>query len=110
MSKLEGKIALVTGGTSGIGLATAKQFVQEGAHVFITGRRESELAAAVAAIGRHRQEMECRPMTTTFTYDTPNPNPAQTQERIREITRHCSSGSGRRLLMPRGRRRHGARP
>jgi NAD(P)-dependent dehydrogenase (short-subunit alcohol dehydrogenase family) len=51
MSKFEGKIALVTGGTSGIGLATAKQFVQEGAYVFITGRRESELAAAVAAIG-----------------------------------------------------------
>jgi NAD(P)-dependent dehydrogenase (short-subunit alcohol dehydrogenase family) len=38
MSKLEGKIALVTGGTGGIGLATAMQFVKEGAHVFITGR------------------------------------------------------------------------
>ena len=51
MGKLEGKIALVTGGNSGIGLATAKQFVREGAHVFITGRRESELAAAVKEIG-----------------------------------------------------------
>src|SRR5216683_2349814 len=53
MSKLEGKIALVTGGNSGIGLATAKQFVNEGAYVFITGRRDSELAAAIKEIGRN---------------------------------------------------------
>ena len=53
MSKLEGKIALVTGGTSGIGFSTAKQFVEEGAYVFITGRREEELAAAVKEIGRN---------------------------------------------------------
>src|SRR5260370_25179897 len=52
MGKLEGKIALVTGGNSGIGLATAKQFVNEGAYVFITGRRDPELAAAVKEIGR----------------------------------------------------------
>ena len=51
MGKLEGKIALVTGGTSGIGLATAKAFVREGAYVFITGRRERELTQAVTAIG-----------------------------------------------------------
>jgi NAD(P)-dependent dehydrogenase (short-subunit alcohol dehydrogenase family) len=53
MGKLEGKIALITGGTSGIGLATAKQFVNEGAYVFITGRREPELAAAAKEIGRN---------------------------------------------------------
>src|SRR3984893_12190063 len=53
MGKLEGKIAVVTGGNSGIGLASAKQFVNEGAHVFITGRREPELAAAVKEIGRN---------------------------------------------------------
>ena len=53
MGKVEGKIALITGGNSGIGLATAKQFVNEGAYVFITGRREAELAAAVNQIGRN---------------------------------------------------------
>jgi NAD(P)-dependent dehydrogenase (short-subunit alcohol dehydrogenase family) len=53
MGKLAGKIALITGGNSGIGLATAKQFVDEGAYVFITGRRERELAAAVKEIGRN---------------------------------------------------------
>jgi NAD(P)-dependent dehydrogenase (short-subunit alcohol dehydrogenase family) len=52
MDKLKGKIALITGGNSGIGLATAKQFVNEGAYVFITGRREPELAAAVKEIAR----------------------------------------------------------
>jgi NAD(P)-dependent dehydrogenase (short-subunit alcohol dehydrogenase family) len=53
MAKLEGKIALITGGNSGIGLATAKRFVDEGAYVFITGRREPELARAVKEIGRN---------------------------------------------------------
>src|SRR5437016_13649114 len=53
MGKLERKTALITGGNSGIGLATAKQFVNEGAYVFITGRREPELAAAVKEIGRN---------------------------------------------------------
>jgi NAD(P)-dependent dehydrogenase (short-subunit alcohol dehydrogenase family) len=53
MGKLEGKIALITGGNGGIGLATAKQFVNEGAYVFITGRREQELTAAVKEIGRN---------------------------------------------------------
>ncbi len=49
--KLEGKTAVITGGTEGIGLATAKLFVKEGAHVFITGRRQKELDEAAKAIG-----------------------------------------------------------
>jgi NAD(P)-dependent dehydrogenase (short-subunit alcohol dehydrogenase family) len=51
MSKLEGRIAVITGGNSGIGLATAQRFVAEGAYVFITCRRQSELDAAVKQIG-----------------------------------------------------------
>jgi NAD(P)-dependent dehydrogenase (short-subunit alcohol dehydrogenase family) len=51
--KLQGKIALITGGNSGIGLATARQFVNEGAAVVITGRRQSQLAAAVKEMGRN---------------------------------------------------------
>ena len=53
MCKLAGKIALVTGGNSGIGFATAKQFVREGAYVFITGRRKAELDVAAKEIGRN---------------------------------------------------------
>ena len=49
--KLAGKVAVITGGTSGIGLATAKRFIQEGAHVYITGRRQGELDAAVKELG-----------------------------------------------------------
>ncbi|WP_394782323.1 SDR family oxidoreductase [Undibacterium sp.] len=51
MSKLQGKVAVITGGTSGMGLATAKRFVKEGAFVFIMGRRQAELDAAVKSIG-----------------------------------------------------------
>jgi NAD(P)-dependent dehydrogenase (short-subunit alcohol dehydrogenase family) len=51
LKKLEGKIAVITGGTEGIGLAAAKLFVREGAYVFITGRRQKELDEAVQAIG-----------------------------------------------------------
>src|ERR1700722_1601874 len=53
MGKLDGKIALVTGANSGIGLATAKRFVNEGAYVFITGRRDTELAAATREVGKN---------------------------------------------------------
>src|ERR1700687_194324 len=51
LGKLKGKVAVITGGTTGIGLAAAKLFVREGAYVFITGRRQKELDEAVKAIG-----------------------------------------------------------
>jgi NAD(P)-dependent dehydrogenase (short-subunit alcohol dehydrogenase family) len=53
MKKLEGKVAVISGGNSGIGLATAQRFVSDGAYVFITGRRQRELDAAVQQIGKN---------------------------------------------------------
>ena len=53
LGKLDGKVALITDGNSGIGLATAKRFVNEGAYVFITGRRKAELDAAVKEMGKN---------------------------------------------------------
>src|ERR1700735_127704 len=53
MKKLEGRVAVITGGSSGIGLATAKRFVDEGAHVVITGRREKELKEGATLIGKN---------------------------------------------------------
>ena len=53
MGKLDGKVAVITAATSGMALATAKLFVEEGAYVFITGRRQDKLDEAVKAIGRN---------------------------------------------------------
>src|SRR6202166_4696088 len=53
MGRLQGKVAVITGGTAGIGFAAADLFVKEGAYVFITGRRQKELDEAVKAIGRN---------------------------------------------------------
>jgi NAD(P)-dependent dehydrogenase (short-subunit alcohol dehydrogenase family) len=59
MQALQGKIAVITGGSSGIGLATAKRFVEEGAFVFITGRRQAELDKAVNEIGKNVAAVNC---------------------------------------------------
>jgi NAD(P)-dependent dehydrogenase (short-subunit alcohol dehydrogenase family) len=53
MAKLAGKVAVITGGSSGLGLARARKFVEEGAHVFITGRRREELDKAAKSIGKN---------------------------------------------------------
>jgi NAD(P)-dependent dehydrogenase (short-subunit alcohol dehydrogenase family) len=53
VKRLEGKVAIIIGGNSGIGFATAQRFVEEGAYVFITGRRQGELDAAVNQIGKN---------------------------------------------------------
>ncbi|XBS69648.1 glucose 1-dehydrogenase [Acerihabitans sp. KWT182] len=58
MSKLDGKIAVVTGGNSGIGLAVAQRFVREGAYVFITGRRQAELDSALASLGDNAEAVQ----------------------------------------------------
>lgn len=58
MNKLEGKVAVITGGNSGIGLATAKRFVAEGAYVFVTGRRQTELNVAVRDIGKNVTDIQ----------------------------------------------------
>jgi NAD(P)-dependent dehydrogenase (short-subunit alcohol dehydrogenase family) len=57
MNKLEGKVAVITGGTSGIGLATAQRFASEGVYVFIIGRRQSELDAAVKQISKNNNNV-----------------------------------------------------
>jgi len=53
LNRLLGKVAVITGGSSGMGFATAQQFVSEGAYVYITGRRQKELDGAVAKIGKN---------------------------------------------------------
>jgi len=53
MGRLDGKVAIITGATSGIGRATAHRFAKEGAHLFLTGRRQAELDAVIKEVGGH---------------------------------------------------------
>ena len=80
MSKLAGKVAVVTGGNSGIGLAIAQRFASEGAYVFITGRRQAELDKAVASIGANIEAVRA---DSTSTGD------------LDEVYRRVRSGKGR---------------
>jgi NAD(P)-dependent dehydrogenase (short-subunit alcohol dehydrogenase family) len=74
--ELASKVAVITGGSAGIGLGIAKRFVQEGARVFINGRRESELDKAVAAIGSDAQRFKVIfPTSPTSTASTPQLRP-----------------------------------
>jgi NAD(P)-dependent dehydrogenase (short-subunit alcohol dehydrogenase family) len=114
MGKLGGKVALVTGGTSGIGLATAKQFVTHWAYVFITGRRDPELAAAVKEIGRDVTGVQ-PPTTSTvppmLTPSRPPPpsSPRSPPERTRGVSRagdaHRANVAPRRMRGPYTRKR-----
>ena len=58
MNRLQGKVAVITGGSSGMGFGTAERFVSEGAYLYITGTREKELNAAVAKIGKNIAAVE----------------------------------------------------
>ena len=97
--KLEGRIALVTGGTSGIGLATAKRFVAEGAYVFITGRREKELASAVKSIGESVTGVQGDVSRTSLTSIASSNEIRREKGKARYCLRQCRR---RKILLPRG--------
>jgi NADP-dependent 3-hydroxy acid dehydrogenase YdfG len=97
VGKLEGKIALITGGSSGIGLATAKHFVDEGAHVFNTGHREAELASAVKDIGKNVKALkgESHGSTSAITFSRRSKKAGIVKyAALGEITEETANGNG----------------
>src|SRR6266478_4967692 len=96
MDKLQGKVAVITGATQGIGLATAKLFVSEGAYVFITGRRHKELEEAVASIGNNVTGVQGDASDwADFSHWEVSPRSITTRSSIR-MSGGCSSPSRRR--------------
>ena len=115
MPALQGKVAIITGGSSGIGLAIAKRFVSEGAYVFITSRRQSELDKAVAEIGKNVTAVQgdvskLEDLDRLYSVVSSKGRESMSSSQVRVCSnspqsqlRHPSSSIGHSIRMPAGR-------